>query len=613
LTRVFALERGARPLAGGGVRFAVWAPRARRVAVRLVSGEPREQLLEPVGGGVHVGVVAGAGPGADYGYRLDGGAERPDPVSRHQPAGVHGPSRVVDPDAFAWSDAAWRGVERPDLVIQELHVGTFSEAGTFDGAIEHLAALRDLGLTAIELMPVAQFPGARNWGYDGVHPYAPQNSYGGPEGLRRLVDAAHAHGLAVILDVVYNHLGPEGNVLADFGPYFTDAYRTPWGDALNFDGPCSDEVRRYFTDNARYWIQEYHLDGLRLDAVHAIVDPSARPFLAELADAVHRLGEEIGRRVHVIAESDANDPRLVRAPERGGFGMDAVWNDDFHHAVHVRLTGESDGYYADFAGPEPLLRVLEDRWFHQGGFSSYRRRRHGAPAGDVATDRFVAFVQNHDQVGNRAFGERLAALVDPSGLRLAAALLLLSPYVPLLFMGEEYGEVRPFLYFVDHGDAALLEAVRQGRRREFARFGWAGEIPDPADAESFRRSRLGRERAHDPEAAGLRALYGALLALRRAEPALRPGGARVAAAGGPDGRWVRLDYRPADGPPAFAVFHFGREPDRLSPPAGAWRLRLSTDARAFGGGGVEPPEKLFGEDRLPLPPRAALFYAGEEV
>ncbi len=622
MTAGFRLERGARVLPDGTVRFEVWAPRAERVDVRFeAGGRSFERPLAAVGGGAFAAVVPEAHAGSDYRYLLDAGSERPDPVSRFQPRGVHGPSRVVDPGAHAWSDAAWPGIERPDLVIYELHVGTFSEAGSFEAATAHLAALRELGVTALEIMPVAEFPGARNWGYDGVFPYAPQSSYGGPEGLRRLVDAAHAAGLAVLLDVVYNHLGPEGNVLGDFGPYFTDRYRTPWGPALNFDGPGSDEVRRYFLDNACHWIAEYHLDGLRLDAVHAIHDAGARPFLAELADAVHEAGRASGRRVHVIAESDANDPRLVRPPERGGLGLDGVWSDDFHHAVHAALTGERSGYYADFGGVEPVARAWAERFVYAGRYSRFRERRHGAPARDVPGDAFVVCVQNHDQVGNRAHGERLSALLAPPRLRLAAALLLLSPYVPLLFMGEEYGELRPFLYFVDHGDAELVQAVRRGRQREFEAFAWQGRIPDPAAEATFQASRLDRKLADQAGHAGLRALYRELLALRRAVPALRPGSRDPRVACDPQAGWVSAHYAGGRGPEAFAAFHLG-PPEAApvgvpAPETRRWRRRLATDDAAFGGAGARAPESLplagGGEAGrgLPLAAETAVLYVSE--
>jgi maltooligosyltrehalose trehalohydrolase len=585
-----------------GVRFCVWAPRAQRVELRLTKGDVLAPL-QPAGRGYFGADVPEAGPGSDYVYRLDGTAEHPDPASRHQPDGVHGPSRVLAHD-FPWSDAAWRGVERRDLVIYELHVGTFSEGGSFEAVIPHLEALAELGVTALELMPVAEFPGSRNWGYDGVFPFAAQSSYGGPDGLRRLVDAAHAAGLAVLLDVVYNHLGPEGNVLGAFGPYFTDRYRTPWGEAINFDGPDSDEVRRYFVANALHWIEGFHVDGLRLDAVHAIHDQSARPFLAELGDAVHGAAERLGRRIHVIAESDANDPRLVRSGEAGGLGLDAVWCDDFHHAVHARLTGERDGYYADFGSTEQVARALGQRFVYDGGYSGYRRRRHGAPAGDLAADRFVVFIQNHDQVGNRAAGDRLSRLLSPEKLRLAAALLLLSPSLPLLFMGEEYGETAPFAYFVDHGDPELVEAVRRGRRAEFASFAARGEVPDPADPQTFLGSRLHRE-GGDP---GLRALYRELLRLRREEPALRTGAAALQVDCRVD--WIRVQYRAAPGRPLFAAFPLAAG-EVVAPEGGPWRRLLASDDAGFGGPGTAAPERCVEGDRIQASGPAALLYAGE--
>ncbi len=540
-------------------------------------------------------------------FRLDSSDPLPDPVSRHQPQGVHGPSAVVDPAAYAWSDAGWAGIELPDLVFYELHVGTFTEAGTFDAAIDVLPALRGLGITAIELMPVAQFPGSRNWGYDGVFPYAPQNTYGGPDALRRFVDAAHAIGLAVFLDVVYNHIGPEGNVLGRYGPYFTDRYRTPWGDAVNFDGAGSDDVRRYFVDNALHWISEYHFDGLRLDAVHAICDLSARPFLAELGDAAHELAAELGRRVHLVAESDANDPRLVSSGEHGGIGLDGVWNDDYHHAVHAALTGERDGYYVDFGASEAIAKALNDRFVYDGQYSAYRQRRHGAPAAGLGTERFVVCVQNHDQIGNRARGERLAALVEPARLRLAAALLLLGPFVPLLFMGEEYGETRPFLYFVDHGDEELQRAVREGRRREFAAFGWRGEVPDPTSPDTFAASRLLRPDAGAAPNAGLQALYTELLRLRRDEPALRPGGAEAVATGPRPGTvQLRLTHPSSS---LLVLFQIGESEDELEIASrGTWQLCLDTEAAAFGGTGTRAPQKLEGGASVRLTADAAWLY-----
>jgi maltooligosyltrehalose trehalohydrolase len=450
-------------------------------------------------------------------------------------------------------------------------------------------------------MPVAEFPGSRNWGYDGVSLYAPQSSYGGPDGLRRLVDAAHGAGLAVLLDVVYNHLGPEGNYLAEFGPYFSDRYRTVWGEGFNLDGPDSDEVRRYLVDNAVYWTTEYHLDGLRLDAADRIFDQSPLHLGEEIAAAVHAQGAALGRRTLVIAEIDTNDPRWVRPPETGGYGCDAHWSDDFHHAVHVALTGERTGYYADFAGVVDVARVLGERYVHAGGYSPYRRRRHGRPAGDLPADRFVVCVQNHDQVGNRAGGERLAALVEPPALRLAAAILLLSPYVPLLFMGEEHGETAPFLYFVSHGDPGLAAAVREGRRREFAAFGWPGEVPDPQAEATFEASRPCWDRTDAESGSRLRALYRDLLRLRRAEPVLRPGAAGIAVRHDGEAEWVTLRLT-GEGDVLQAVFNFAAD-RRTVPVSGRAEIVLTTESPIYGGTGGAG----LARGRAVLPGRSALL------
>ncbi len=494
---------GATLLDGGRARFAVWAPRSRSVLVRL---DERVVPLQPGPDGVHAAVVDHVAPGALYRYRLEDGVDRPDPASRHQPLGVHGPSQIDDP-RFAWTDAGWTGVELSRLVLYELHVGVFSREGSFDGVIPRLDALRDLGVTAIELMPVAQFPGARNWGYDGVFPYAVQSTYGGPAGLRRLVDACHARGLAVVLDVVYNHLGPEGNVLPAYGPYFTDRHHTPWGAALDVDGEAAAGVRRYLVENAARWIRDFHLDGLRLDAVHAMIDASPRHVLADIAEAVHAEGARLGRRVHVLAEAERTDPALA------AMGIDAQWNDDFHHALHVLLTGETQGYYARYGRPEQLAAAFAE------------------------PGRCVVFSQNHDQVGNRRLGDRLG-LEDR---KLAAAAVLLSPSIPLLFMGEEYGETAPFQYFVSHGDAGLVEAVRAGRRAEFAAFGWTGEVPDPQAESTFERSKLDPSRG-DPARL---AYYRRLLELRKR---LAPRDPQVEVAG----RVLRVRYAEAS-----LVLNFG--------------------------------------------------------
>jgi maltooligosyltrehalose trehalohydrolase len=477
------------------------------------------------------------------------------------------------------------------MVIYELHVGTFTPEGTFEAAIPRLPALRELGVTAIELMPVASFPGSRNWGYDGVGLFAPQRTYGGPSGLLRLVDACHAHGLAVVLDVVYNHLGPEGNYLAEFGPYFTDRYSTPWGQAINFDGEDARGARDFVIANALYWVHEYHIDSLRLDAIHGIFDASAIHILRELNEAVQRLARRLGRIVPVVAESDLNQRRVVDSVRKGGYGLAGQWMDDFHHCVHTLVTGEKAGYYADFGSLEHLAKAYTDGFVYDGGFSTFRGRPHGTSTRDLPTERFVVFAQNHDQVGNRAGGERLSSLADFEALKLAASAVLLSPYAPLLFMGEEYGERAPFLFFTDFGDPALRAAVSRGRREEFAAFGWTGEIPDPQDPASFARSKLTWDLRTVYPYRWLLEYYRTLLALRRQYPVLSAGGKRRLRAYEVDDHTLAVFRRGADGTAAFGILHFSPESGtiRLRVPPGPWRRLVDSAEERFGGLGASSP------------------------
>jgi maltooligosyltrehalose trehalohydrolase len=430
--------------------------------------------------------------GDRYFYIVDQNKPVPDPVSRLLPEGVHGPTEIINPQGFSWTDAAWRGMPLRDYVIYELHIGTFTPEGTFHAAISKLAYLKNLGVTAIEIMPVAAFPGARNWGYDGVSPYAVQASYGGPDGLKRFVNAAHEIGLAVVLDVVYNHLGNEGNYLRLFGPYFTGQHQTPWGEAINYDQPGCEGVRRYFVENARFWVREYHMDGLRLDAVQTIKDDSPKHILAEIKEDVAALATELGREVCVIAETDENDEKLVRPAEARGFGLDAIWSDDFHHAIHAFFTGERQGYYQDFGRPEQIARALQYGFVYQGEpFQFWGGRPRGTSSARMPAPAHVACIQNHDQIGNRAHGERLTVLVPRGARMLSAALLLLAPETPLLFMGQEYDQPNPFLFFTDYGDPALQKAVSEGRRQEFKDFDFAHDVvPDPQDPATFIHSKL---------------------------------------------------------------------------------------------------------------------------
>ena len=549
--------------------------------------------MAPVGGGWFEVTLDSVGPGTRYTYLLEGKRDRPDPTSRAQPEGVHGPSEVVDPTAFHWGDGTWRGLALRNMVLYEIHVGTFTPEGTFEAVIPRLERLRDLGITAIELMPVASFPGARNWGYDGVGLFAPQHTYGGPDGLRRLVDACHARGLAVVLDVVYNHLGPEGNYLAEYGPYFTDRYTTPWGPAINYDGEDARGVREFIIANALSWTQEYHIDGLRLDAVHGIFDASPVHILREVNEAVQRLARRLGRIVPVIAESDLNDRRVIDPVRKGGHGLAGQWNDDFHHSLHALLTGERFGYYADFGSITHLAKAYTDGFVYDGQQSVFRGRRHGTPTRDIPAERFVVFAQNHDQVGNRARGERLSSMVRFEALKLAASALFLSPYVPLLFMGEEYGELAPFLFFTDFGDPALQAAVGRGRREEFAAFGWTAEVPDPQDPMSFVRSTLDWELQSREPHCWLWEYYRMLLTLRQTHPVLGLGGRRPVARM-LNQQTLHLSRQGTDGSAAFALLHFSPAgcAARLRVGPGAWRRLVDSGEEQFGGPGGKSPSSL---------------------
>jgi maltooligosyltrehalose trehalohydrolase len=569
-----------------GIVFRVWAPARRTVEVIVDGRRPLAMTRQP--DGTFEVTAPGLAAGARYQYRLDGDRHRPDPASRYQPDGVHGPSVAVDAGSFTWTDQTFRGRELADYVVYELHVGTFTRAGTFEGVIPHLPQLVDLGVTAVELMPVAEFPGSRNWGYDGVHLFAPQSTYGGPRGLRRLVDACHAHGLSVVLDVVYNHLGPEGNYLGDFGPYFTDRYRTPWGGAMNFDGPDSAGVRRHFIENARAWVRDFHVDGLRLDAIHSIFDASPRHVLSELAEAAREAARALDRPLHIMAESHDNDRRVALPEKDGGLGLDAVWSDDFHHALHVRLTGERGGYYCDFTDPTRLPRALAEGFAFQGEPSEYFGRKRGTPSSDLPGERFVICVQNHDQVGNRAQGDRLSTVVSFEAVKLAAALLLAAPAVPLLFMGEEYGETAPFQFFTSFLDRDLAEAVRTGRTAEFERFAWEGTVPDPGDPATFVRSRLSHQLANAPRHRELLQYYRRWLELRRSHSALGARGKdRTVADLDAAGAVLTVMREAASGPGVRLVANLTGEARPFKPPAG-WRVLLDSDETRFAGRGRDP-------------------------
>lgn len=545
---------GARPTPES-CSFTVWAPLRKQVDVVLKDSRTAHAMVRDELGYWKVN-VAGIGNGARYWFRLDSDKLLPDPASRSQPDSVHGASAVVE-DSYPWTDNGWEGLPMAEMVLYELHVGTFTPSRNFDGVISKLSYLKQLGVNAIELMPVGQFPGTRNWGYDGVFPFAVQHSYGGPLGLKKLVDAAHRSGISVILDVVYNHLGPEGNYLDEYGPYFTDKYKTGWGKAINFDDAWCDGVRNFYVQNALMWLDEFHIDGLRLDAVHAIWDFSARHFLQVLAEEVRALERRLGRRKLLIAEFDLNNPRYIQPKEIGGYGLDGQWIDEFHHALHVLLTNEIDGYYEDFGTTDHLVRAFRDGYVYTGQFSVHRKKYFGALPDRTTCDQFVVFAQNHDQVGNRMRGDRLSTSLSKGALKLAAATYLLSPYVPLIFMGEEYGEQRPFQYFVDHSDKELIEAVRKGRREEFARFHWKGEAPDPQSAETFKQSMLSWDVERNSDARELFAFYQFVIHFRNTHPAMR-GNTRESINVTSAGQVVSVE-RTHDGESILVVLHFGKE------------------------------------------------------
>ncbi len=601
---------GARYLGDGRCSFVLWGPLLESAHVRLVSPGDRRVQMEKGEDGYFRAVLGDVPPGSRYYYVINGSAERPDPASHFQPGGVHGPSEVVDHDSFSWQDGDWRGVPLEQMIMYELHTGTFTEEGTFDSVIPRLAALCDLGVNALEIMPVGQFPGKRNWGYDVAYPYSVQNSYGGPDGLKRLVNACHENGIAVILDVIYNHLGPEGNYLGLFAPYFAGKYKTPWGEAINFDGPHADGVRSYFIENALHWFDLYHIDALRLDAIHGILDTSAKPFLKELAERVKAFSKERGRKFYLIAESDLNDARVIRPADEGGYGIDAQWLDDFHHTVHTLLTGERTGYYLDFGSIDHLEKAYREGFVYSWNYSPYRRRHFGSSSADRPARQFIVFSQNHDQVGNRMLGERLSTLASFEGLKLAAGCVILSPYIPLLFMGEEYGEESPFLYFTSHLDPDLADAVRRGRKKDFQAFLWKGKPPDPQDPQTFSASKLKWEKRLDGRHGVLLSFYRELISLRQLLPVLSNLDNRSLDVNAPEGKKIITMRRWYEGTEAIAVMNFGGSDERVTVSANGaelYRLIDSSNERWLGPGSMLP-ERLGGSREVVVPPLCFALY-----
>jgi maltooligosyltrehalose trehalohydrolase len=618
---LWGLRFGARPQADGSTMFRVWAPRAETIEVKVLGDEPRAFPLEASGGGVFEARVPGVSAGADYFYVVNGN-ERPDPVSRSQPAGVHGPSRVVDPGEFDWTDKDWKGLALRDYVVYELHTGTFTPEGTFEAVTRKLAHLKSLGVTAVELMPVAEFPGARNWGYDGAHLYAPQSTYGGPEGLKRLIDACHREGLAFVLDVVYNHLGPEGNYAGEYMPLYSEAHKSPWGAGLNFDGEGSEGVRRFFVENALYWLTEYHVDGLRLDAVHAIADTSEKHLLEQLAEEFHAQARALGRDAYLIAESDLNDVRVIKPSGEEGYGIDAQWSDDFHHSLHALLTGADRGYFQDFGRVEDLAKAIGEGFVYCGQLSRFRGKCHGTNSADRPGEQFVVCIQNHDQIANGYWGDRLSRVARPEQQRAAAALMLAgAPNVPMLFMGEEWGERAPFLYFTSHTDPELGRAVRVGREEEYNSFVRAegetestiGGFSDPQSEITFIRSKLNWDSPERQPHAGMLAFYRDLLSLRRAHAALSNcDKTRTRVRFDEERRWLAVERGDETGARAVLLCNLSPEARPVPSAEGAWRLALwSGDPRYGDALQPAPPERVGGGQAVELAGWGAALYVSE--
>lgn len=576
-------------------RFKVWAPRAKTVAVE-VNGS--RVPMKPEGDRGYWSVeVEEAGPGSDYGFVIDDDAKAyPDPRSQSQPKGVHELSRVYDQEAFQWSDGGFRPLPLSSAIVYEMHIGTFTKEGTLDAAIEKLDELTELGITHVELLPVAAFAGDYGWGYDGVALFAVHEPYGGPDALKRFVDAAHTKGLAVLLDVVYNHFGPSGNYTGKFGPYLIDSHKTPWGGAVNLESAGAHEVRRFFCDNALMWLRDFHCDGLRLDAVHAYIDRSAIHFLEQLSMEVETLSATLGKQHVLVAESDLNDPRYVTSREAGGLGMDAQWSDDFHHALFAALLPEPEGgYYSDFGTIAQLAKSIEETFIFDGQYSRYRQRVHGRPVIGLSQHRFFGYIQNHDQVGNRAQGERLTESVGFDRARIAAALVLLSPFVPMLFQGEEWAASSPFQYFAHHDDPELSKAVSEGRKHEFEAFGWKPDsIPDPEKRETFERSRLKwEERGVSPHAEML-SWYRSLIEMRRTTPCLNVGDAGNAKVTCNEGaHWLRMQRGPIT-----LICSLASEPHTFETPEKAKLLLASKSGVELAGG------------KLKLPPDSVVIFSG---
>ena len=604
------MKVGANYLGDRRCEFTVWAPLRQQVSVQILTPQERLLPMEKDDQGYWHLTATEVSPGSRYQFQLDGQITRPDPASHYQPDDVHKPSAVVDHQGFQWTDSNWQPIPLEDLIIYELHVGTFTPEGTFEAIIDRVPELLEMGINTIEIMPVAQFPGSRNWGYDGVYPYGVQASYGGPEGLKRLVDACHQQGMMVVLDVVYNHFGPEGNYTSDFGPYFTGKYNTPWGRAINFDDAYSPGVRNFFIENVLYWFGDYHIDGLRLDAVHAIYDFGAKHILEEMADETRLLSQQLGRQFYLIAESDLNDVIIIKPKEQGGYGLDGQWSDDFHHCVHTLLTGETTGYYLDFGKCELLEKTLREAFAYAWDYSTNRQRYHGNFAGDRPASQFVVCIQNHDQVGNRMLGERISQLASFEGLKLGAATLILSPFIPMLFMGEEYGEESPFAYFISHSDPDLVAAVRKGRKDEFEAFHVEGDPPDAQSPETFNDCVLKWHLRTEGKHKVLLDFYRKLIQLRREIPALKNLSFQQQEVKSWETEKIVSIRRWSQDSQVFCILNFNSEAvttDVISI-EGNWQKRLDSTDEQWMGNGASLPDTLTSSKTLTLAAESFVLY-----
>lgn len=596
---------GAQFLGNNRTKFTVWAPSKNKVEVLFKDGR-REPLLKDTLG-YWEQELTNVPEGSLYKFFLDNDGDFPDPASRSQPLGVHSWSKVINQTSFRWNDANWKGVPLEEMIIYELHVGTFSPEGTFEGIISKLDHFLELGINTIELLPIAQFPGVRNWGYDGVYPYAVQDSYGDLEGLKNLIDECHQNGIAVLLDAVYNHLGPEGNYMSQYGPYFTEKYQTPWGSAINFDDKHSDEVRNYFIENALMWLDDYHFDGLRLDAIHEIIDRGARHVLKELSIEVDNLEKSLGRSLILIAESDLNDTKVILPYEKGGYGLEGQWVDDFHHSLHTILTGELEGYYKDFGSVAHLAKSFKQAFVYDGVYSKFRKRTVGNSPAELPPSKFVVSIQNHDQVGNRMLGDRLVNLISFEQLKLAAGVMLVSPFVPMLFMGEEFAEDRPFHYFVSHSDPELVKAVREGRKREFEYFYdmGEGEFLDPLSEETFNGSKLNWDFKNEPKKNAMWGFYKKLIALKKSGAFKIFSNKNKQIEFSEEQHYIKIKAKEVQN--LFAVFNFKEEILESELPGGnfAWKLVISSAGKEWGGE-AEVPENFNGNEVLKVPGHSML-------